>query len=95
MPVTLDDVKKIANLANLEFSPDDLSAYTSQINQILSYVEQLNNVDTSNVDITYHPILYPDVFRKDEILESLSVDKVLQNAPEKTWQYFVVPKVIG
>ena len=95
MSVSLDDVKKIAALAQLEFSDAELQKFTGQLNSILGYVDQLNQIDTSEVDITYHPITYPDVFRPDEAEECLPVDKVLQNAPEKTWQYFVVPKVIG
>ncbi|GEM_PF-42679 len=94
MSVTLDDVKKIAALAYLEFEPAELQKFTNQMNQILGYVEKLNELDTADTDITYHPIEYPDVFREDEITEGLTVDQALQNAPEKSWQYFVVPKVI-
>ncbi|MBL7994672.1 Asp-tRNA(Asn)/Glu-tRNA(Gln) amidotransferase subunit GatC [bacterium] len=95
MSVTIDEVKKIATLANLEFNENELEKYTHQLNTILEYVDQLNKIDTSSVEATYHPIQYPDVFRNDDIKESLPIDKVLQNAPEKTWQYFVVPKVVG
>ncbi|KAB2881606.1 Asp-tRNA(Asn)/Glu-tRNA(Gln) amidotransferase subunit GatC [bacterium] len=95
MSVTINEVKKIATLANLEFNENELEKYTHQLNTILEYVDQLNKVDTSSVEATCHPISYQDVFRDDEIKESLPIDKVLQNAPEKTWQYFVVPKVVG
>lgn len=95
MSVTLDDVKKIATLANLEFNDTDLQRYTYQLNGILEYVDKLNEIDTSSVEETHHPIRYDNVFRSDEIGESLPIDKVFQNAPEKTWQYFAVPKVIG
>jgi aspartyl-tRNA(Asn)/glutamyl-tRNA(Gln) amidotransferase subunit C len=95
MSVTIQDVEKIAALAHLEFTPDDLGKFTGQLNRILEYVEKLNEIDTSSVEITYHPNSYPDVFRTDEIKEGLPIDKVLQNAPEKSWQYFVVPKVVG
>lgn len=95
MSVTLTDVKKIAALAHLEFNENDLQKYTHQLNTILEYVDKLNEIDTSEVEATSHPIEYPDVFRNDEVRESLPIDKVLLNAPEKTWQYFVVPKVVG
>ncbi|HMV25334.1 Asp-tRNA(Asn)/Glu-tRNA(Gln) amidotransferase subunit GatC [bacterium] len=95
MPVTRTDVEKIASLAHLEFSDADLEKFTGQLNQILTYVEQLNTVDTTDVEPTYHPITYPDVFREDQVAESLPVDKVLANAPDKTWQYIAVPKVVG
>ena len=95
MSVTVTDVKKIASLANLEFNETDINKYTYHLNAILEYVDKLNEIDTSGVEATYRPIEYPDVFRSDDVLESLPIDKVLQNAPEKTWQYFVVPKVVG
>ncbi len=95
MSVTITDVKKIAALAYLEFSDTELQKYTHQLNTILEYVAKLNEIDTSSVPNTYHPISYGDVFRSDEIKEGLPIDKALQNAPEKTWQYFVVPKVVG
>lgn len=95
MSVTVSDVIKIAALANLEFNEKDLEKYTHQLNSILEYVDKLNEIDTSSVPNTYHPVAYDNVFREDEIRESLPIDKALQNAPEKTWQYFVVPKVVG
>ncbi len=95
MPVNIQDVYKIAALAHLEFSSVDIEKFTGQLNHILEYVDKLNEIDTSSVDITYHPNSYPNVFRTDEVKECLPIDKVLQNAPEKSWQYFVVPKVVG
>jgi aspartyl-tRNA(Asn)/glutamyl-tRNA(Gln) amidotransferase subunit C len=95
MSVSLVDVNKIAALANLEFRSSEIEKFTHQLNKILEYMEKLNRIDTSSVEITYHPNSYPDVFRSDEVEESLPIDKALQNAPEKSWQYFVVPKVVG
>lgn len=95
MPVTLDEVKKIASLAYLRFSEEELLTYTGQMNQILGYVDKLNELDTTDVPITYHPSEYGNVMREDEIKPGLSVDQALQNAPRKSWQYIVVPKVIS
>ncbi len=95
MSVTFDEVKKIASLAHLSFNDGELLKYTDQLNQILGYVEKLNELDTSDVPVTYHPVEYGNVMRDDEIRPGLSVDQALQNAPKKSWQYFVVPKVIS
>ena len=95
MSVSVQDVKKIAALAHLEFNETETARYTEQLNKILEYMEKLNSLDTSQVDITYHPVEYPNVFREDEIGESLPVEEALRNAPQKSWQYFVVPKVVG
>lgn len=93
--VTLDDVRKIAELSHLRFDDAELSKYTEQLNRILQYVDKLNELNTDDVDITYHPIDYPNVFREDELRTCLGVDEALMNAPEKNWQYFVVPKVVS
>lgn len=95
MSVTTHDVKKIASLAYLEFTTEEIEKYCGQLNQILQYVEKLDQLDTSAVDITYHPITYPDVFREDDVRPCLPVDQALRNAPDKNWQYIVVPKVVS
>lgn len=95
MGITRDDVKKIAALAYLRFTEEELERYTGQLNQILEYVDQLNEIDTEMVPVTYHPADYPNVFREDEPKPGLSVEEALQNAPQKNWQYIVVPKVIS
>ena len=95
MAIDIDEVKRIASLAKLEFSNEELKKFTTDLNQILDYVKKLNELNTDDIDITYHPIEYGNVLRDDIVKESLAVDKVLMNAPQKTWQYFVVPKVIN
>ncbi len=95
MSVTIDDVRKIAALSHLEFNDEELQTYTGQLNQILGYVDKLRELDTTDVEITYHPVDLPLQLREDEVGESLPVEKALENAPQKTWQYFVVPKVVG
>ena len=95
MSITIQDVRRIAELACLELTDDEATMYSGQLSQIVDYVEKLNAIDTDHVDITYHPVAYGDVFREDEIGECLSVDDALANAPQKSWQYFAVPKVVG
>ena len=95
MAVDIEEIKRIASLARLEFSDKELQRFTTDLNQILQYVEKLNELNTDSVEPTYHPISYDNVMRPDEAGECLSVDQALRNAPEKTWQYFVVPKVIN
>jgi aspartyl-tRNA(Asn)/glutamyl-tRNA(Gln) amidotransferase subunit C len=95
MSVTLQDVERIAKLAKLEFSPDEMEKFARQFNEILSYIEQLNKLDTENVQPLSHVIELSNVFRHDEVKPGLSTDEALKNAPEKTGQHFKVPKVIG
>ena len=95
MSVTLKDVDHIAKLARLEFTEDEKVMFTHQLNSILSYVEQLNKLDTSNVEPLAHVIGLEDAYREDIVKPGVSQEDALKNAPAKTEQFFKVPKVIG
>jgi aspartyl-tRNA(Asn)/glutamyl-tRNA(Gln) amidotransferase subunit C len=95
MPVTLEDVDHIAKLARLEFTKEEKEKFTHQLNEILAYVEQLNKLDTSNVEPLSHVIDLNNVFRRDEVKPGLTTEEALKNAPAKTEKFFKVPKVIG
>ncbi len=95
MPVTVKDVEHIAELAHLKFNKDELNNFTKQMNEILSYVEKLNELETENVEPLSHPVESYNVFRKDEVKQSVSTEEALKNAPKKDEQFFRVPKVIN
>jgi len=93
--VTLKDVKHIAELARLEFSGEELESFTHQLNQILEYVEKLNELDTENVEPLSHPVEGNNAFREDELKPSINREEALKNAPDRDEEFFRVPKVIG
>ena len=95
MSVTLQEVEKIAQLAKLSFSEEEKQKFTEQFNQILAYMEKLNELDTENVEPTAHVLELKNVMRRDEVKEWLSQEEALRNAPRKKDGYFSVPKVIG
>jgi aspartyl-tRNA(Asn)/glutamyl-tRNA(Gln) amidotransferase subunit C len=95
MAVTLNDVEHIAKLAKLEFTDEEKEKFTHQLNQILKYMDHMNKLDTSTVEPLLHVIELSNVFRADEVKESISTEEALKNAPSKTEQFFKVPKVIG
>ena len=95
MSVTIKDVEHIASLAKLSFSEEEKQKLTSELNEILAYMEQLNRVDTTNVEPLSQVVPMNNVFRQDELKPPLSREEVLQNAPAKTEQFFRVPKVLG
>ena len=95
MAVTIKDVEHIAELAKLEFTDAEKEKFTHQMNQILEYMEQLNSLDTSNVEPLSHVIELSNVFRADEVKTNISTEDALKNAPAKNEQFFKVPKVIG
>ncbi len=93
MSLSLADVKKVATLARLELSPGDLAQMADQLNKILGYVDQLNEVDTEGLEPLAHPLPLRNVFRDDIPTPSLPVDAALQNAPNRLADFFGVPAV--
>lgn len=94
MSVTLKDVEHIAELARLKFSDEELESFTHQLNQILEYVEKLNELDTENVEPLSHPVEGNNAFREDELKPSINREEALKNAPDSDDEFFKVPKVI-
>jgi aspartyl-tRNA(Asn)/glutamyl-tRNA(Gln) amidotransferase subunit C len=94
MSVTKEEVLKIAELAKLKIPENKIEKYTEDLNSILSYMEKLNEIDTSDVEPLLHPLEGSNVFREDELRPSINTENALKNAPERTDAYFKVPKVI-
>ncbi|MBF0491801.1 MAG: Asp-tRNA(Asn)/Glu-tRNA(Gln) amidotransferase subunit GatC [Deltaproteobacteria bacterium] len=90
-----EDVRKIAGLAKLEISANALDKFTEQMNQILGFIENLNKLDTKNIEPTSHALGLASAFRKDEVQESRIQAQVFEGAPRQEENLFMVPKVIG
>lgn len=95
MSVTIKDVEHVAELAKLSFSAEEKERLTSELNEILAYMEQLNSLDTSTVEPLSHVVSLSNVFREDVLKPCLSQEEALKNAPSRTDKFFKVPKVIG
>ena len=95
MALTREEVLKIAKLSKLSFEEKEIEKFQIELNDILGYIDMLNEVDTSKVE----PLVYiNDVvnnFRETEEKTSLEITKVLLNAPESAENAIVVPKVVG
>ena len=92
--ITPEEVRKVAELARLQFNDDELAAMTEQMGQILEYVEVLGEVDTDEVDPMAHAVDLHDVFRPDVVQEPLPRDEALANAPKNDGKYFIVPAIL-
>ena len=88
------DIEKVARLARLELSDEEKVTFGSQLEQILTYMEQLNQLDTSGVEPTSHAIPVYNVFREDEVKPSLPQEEVLAIAPDEEDGHFKVPRII-
>lgn len=94
MRVTKELVIHIAELAHLKLKEDEIEKFQNELNQILEYVDKLNEIDTSNVAPLSHPLSTINVFREDIVEKSILREEALKNAPEATEEFFKVPKVI-
>ncbi|AHM56006.1 hypothetical protein EAL2_c07050 [Peptoclostridium acidaminophilum DSM 3953] len=89
-----DVIAHIAHLSRLEIKDEEVQGYMEKINSILSYVENLQSVNTENVDITYNTNNSFNAFRDDAITLSMPREDVLMNAPDSEMGCFKVPKVL-
>jgi aspartyl-tRNA(Asn)/glutamyl-tRNA(Gln) amidotransferase subunit C len=92
----IDDkmIEKISGLANLEFGDEEKEKIRQDLEQILTFVEKLKELDTEDVE----PLIYlsdnKNVLREDKAVNSITHDEAMLNAPGKTGRFFKVPKVI-
>lgn len=95
MKVDKELVDRIAALAKLEFDDASKVEIIKDLDNILAFVEKLNELDTSGVE----PLVYitdkKNVFRNDEVKQEINKEQALQNAPMKDNDYFKVPKMIN
>jgi len=94
LKITKEEVEHVAHLARLDFTEEEKEKFTSQLNDILMYVDMLNRIDTTDVEPMSHAIALNNAFRDDCIGESLDTGISLANAPDARGPFFRVPKVI-
>lgn len=95
MNIDKNTLHKLAHLARLEFNEEDEKKMIADLNEILTWVEQLNEVDTEGVEPLTHMSHEVNVLREDKVGEHLDHDKALKNAPKKDKDFFRVPKVLN
>ena len=94
MKIDNETVDKIAHLARLEFENEAKTEIIKDLNNILSFIEKLNELDTSNIE----PLIYMsdevNVMREDVVIHEITQKEALKNAPKHDSDYIKVPKVI-
>lgn len=95
MALTKEEVLNVAKLARLKFKQEEIEKFQLELNDILGYIDMLNEVDTDKKDALIQVNGGVNNLREDNIRESLSVEKALSNAPESGDGAFIVPKVVG
>ena len=92
--ISREEVRHVATLARLELSEAEEGRMTEQMNSILSYVDKLNELNTTDVPATTHAIQRENVFRPDQVSSVSNREGALANAPQSDGANFIVPKVI-
>lgn len=93
MPVEID-IAKVAKLARISVSEEDLAVYGAQLGDILQHAERVQALPTDGVPPTSHPFEMTNAFRPDEVRPSLDRDEVLAQAPATEDGYFRVPRIL-
>ena len=94
MSLTRDDVKHIATLARMELTQKEEELLTEQLDNILHYIEKLNQLNTDKVEPLAHVGDIVNAFREDRVTNKPATDSLLANAPEREKDFFKVPKII-
>lgn len=94
MSLTPDEVRKIAHLARLNLSEEDIALYGPQLSRILDFIEHMNSIDTTGIDPLAHPLDISQRLRPDAITEPDLRDKFQGIAPQVEAGLYLVPKVI-
>jgi aspartyl-tRNA(Asn)/glutamyl-tRNA(Gln) amidotransferase subunit C len=94
MKITPEEVARVARLARLDLPEDKLGLFAVQLGDILTYMDKLAEIDTSDVEPMFTPVEHVTVTRPDEVRVEYSREDVLRNAPEQDGTYFIVPKIV-
>ena len=92
--ITLKDVEHVGRLARLELGPEDKERMRRELDGILTYIDKLRAVDTRSVEPTSHAVPMTNVMRDDVTWSSFPLSEMLANAPDRSGDFFRVPKII-
>ncbi|HIF30719.1 MAG: Asp-tRNA(Asn)/Glu-tRNA(Gln) amidotransferase subunit GatC [Pirellulaceae bacterium] len=94
MAFSHDEVLKVARLAQLDLAQEEVETFAAQLGHIVQYIEQLDELDTTDVEPMAHGAGVTNVFREDQVQPSLDREAALANAPNRDAECFRVPPVL-
>lgn len=92
--VSPEEIQKIASLSRIAVNEDETEHFTKDMNQILNYIEKLNELDTSAVEPTAHILDLHNITREDTAKKGLEVSEIIDLAPQSEGNFIVVPRVL-
>ncbi len=94
MKITPEEVAKVARLARLDLPQNKLTLFAGQLGDILTYMDKLSEIDTSDVEPMFSPVKHVTVTRPDVVNKEYEREDILSNAPEQDGEYFIVPRIV-
>jgi aspartyl-tRNA(Asn)/glutamyl-tRNA(Gln) amidotransferase subunit C len=94
MKLAREEVRQVAVLAHLALDEDEFDELYDEFNEVLEFVETINNIDTENVEPTYYLLPLQNVWRSDEAHQPLAPEDVFRDTPERDDSYFKVPRIL-
>jgi aspartyl-tRNA(Asn)/glutamyl-tRNA(Gln) amidotransferase subunit C len=95
MPIARDDVAHLARLSRLALGEEELDHLAAQLDEIIAAVAKVQEVAADGIPLTSHAVPLVNVFREDVLVECLSADAVLSQAPDVEQQRFRVPRILA
>ena len=92
--ISIEEVKHVAHLARLAITDEEAAMFTEQLDSIISFAEELNEVDTENVKPTTHVLQMKNIMREDVPDKGLPVEDIVKNAPDHKDGYIRVPSIL-
>ncbi len=92
--ISKEELKKLEKLSKLKFQDNDLEKFNTQLNDILEYMKELDELDLTNVESLSNPLGRHNFFREDIANKLFDIEEILKNAPQQYDRFFVVPKII-
>ena len=93
--ISNEEVEKVATLARLSLSENEIKQYSKQLEEILDYINQLGSVDTENIIPTTRAVEVTNVVRRDEVKISSEQDLLINLAPQREGKFYKVPKIMS
>ncbi len=87
-------VKKVARIARINLTDEEIIRFTKEFDDIIKWFEELSKVDTSSVKPSFHPLITENVFRDDDVMNCLSQEESLSNTSHKENGYFKGPRAV-
>lgn len=88
------EVEHVAWLAHIDLSEEEKALFTEQFNEILEYFKKIDEIETENVEPTYHVLDLENVSRKDKPVPPLTTEEALKNAPKKDKKFVKAPRIV-